>query len=72
MVYTFSCPMPCNKRIKVNANNDDDAITKIITAGAVSCRNQINLSCSEEYTHCLPPLNEKYLKEIVKMSMKAE
>jgi hypothetical protein len=72
MVYTFSCPLPCDKSIKVNASCDDDAIKKIITAGAINCRNELNRSCSEKHTYCLPPLKEKHLQEIVKLSMKTE
>jgi hypothetical protein len=72
MVYTFSCPVPCNKVIKVDANNDDDAIKKIITAGAINCRYSKKRSCSEKRGNYLPPLPEKYLKEIVQLSMKAE
>jgi hypothetical protein len=72
MVYTFSCPLPCNRVIKVDANNDDDAVIKIITAGAIRCRSIMKSSCQEKHTNYLPPLNEKNLKEIVMFSMYSE
>jgi len=68
MVYTFACPAPCNRVIMVDANNDDDAINKIIEAGAINCRNIKNTSCCEKVV-CLPPLPEKKLKDIVRLSM---
>ena len=72
MVYKFSCPVPCNRVIKVDANNDADAINKIITAGAINCRSVTNRSCREKHTSYLPPLKEKFLKEIVMLSMQSE
>ena len=72
MIYTFSCPLPCNRVIKVDANNDDDAIKKIITAGAINCRSVTNRSCHEKHMSYLPPLKEKLLKEIVMFSMQSE
>jgi len=35
MTYSFACPVPCNYEIKVDAKNGDDAINKIIMAGAI-------------------------------------
>ena len=39
MTYTFSCPAPCNRVIRVDAHDDEDAVGKIIQAGAMTCRN---------------------------------
>jgi hypothetical protein len=72
MVYTFACPIPCRRVIKVDANTDDEAITKILAAGAVSCRNMANLKdCDEEHRH-MPALHEEQLREIVRFSMESE
>jgi hypothetical protein len=72
MVYTFACPIPCRRVIKVDANTADEAITKILAAGAVSCRNMANLKdCDEEHRH-MPVLDEGQLREIVRFSMESE
>jgi hypothetical protein len=72
MVYTFACPIPCRRVIKVDANTDDEAITKILAAGAVSCRNMANRKdCEEEHRH-MPVLHEEQLREIVRFSMESE
>jgi hypothetical protein len=71
MVYTFACPAPCSRVIMVDAHNDDDAITKIIGAGAIICRNIRNSSCCEKVPH-LPPLPENKLREIVQLCMNVE
>jgi hypothetical protein len=71
MVYKFVCPAPCNREIMVDATNDDDAINKIIGAGAINCRNIENTPCCKKVLH-LPPLSEKELREIVRLSMNVE
>ena len=72
MVYTFACPIPCRRVIKVDANTDDEAITKILAAGAVSCRNMATFKdCEEEHRH-MPVLHEEQLREIVRLSMEPE
>jgi len=68
MVYTFSCPAPCSQVIMVDANNDDDAVNKIIGAGAINCRNMKNTPCCKKVLH-LPPLPEKKLRDIVRLCM---
>jgi len=40
MTYTFSCPAPCTRVIRIDARNDEDAVGKIIKAGAMTCRNR--------------------------------
>ena len=71
MVYTFSCPAPCHWIIKVEAKNDNDAVNKIIGAGAINCRNINNTPCCNKVLH-LPPLPEENLKEIVRLCMNVE
>lgn len=72
MIYTFACPVPCNRVIKVYANTDDDAINKIIVAGAMSCRNMANKKYCEKGRHNMPSLPEEQLREIVRLSMESE
>jgi hypothetical protein len=71
MNYTFSCPAPCSRVIMVEANNDDDAVNKIIGAGAINCRSIKNESSCKKVHH-LSPLKEKDLREIVKLCMIVE
>jgi hypothetical protein len=68
MVYKFACPAPCSRVIMVDANSDDDAVNKIIGAGAINCRNVDDTSCCKKVFH-LPPLPEKDLRDIVRMCM---
>ncbi len=68
MFYTFACPAPCSRVITVDANNGDEAVNKIIDAGALSCRNIKNTSCCKKVHH-LSPLTEKKLRDIVRLCM---
>ncbi len=72
MVYTFACPVPCNRVIKVYAKTDDDAIDKIIIAGAMSCRNMTNRTYCEYNPYDMTSLPEEQLREIVRLSMESE
>jgi len=71
MVYTFTCPAPCSRVIMVDAHNDDDAVNKIIGAGAINCRNMKCITCCKKVTH-LSPLPEEKLRDIVRLCMTAE
>jgi len=71
VVYTFACPAPCSRLIKVDANNDDDAVNKIIGAGAINCRHMKNMPCCEKVLY-LPPLQEENLRDIVRLCMNVE
>lgn len=71
VIYSFVCPIPCNKEIRVYANNDDDAIHKIITSGALRCRNISHQCYCEEQSDPLGPISEEQLKNIVQLSMRA-
>jgi hypothetical protein len=55
----------------VDANDDDDAVSKILGAGAISCRNIKNIPCCKKVLH-LPPLPEKKLRDIVRLCMNIE
>ncbi len=72
MVYTFACPVPCKRIIKVYATTDDDAVKKIIAAGAISCRNNSTPSCCENRHRHMPSLPQNQLMEIVRVSMELE
>ena len=72
MTYNFSCPAPCSRVIRVEAHDDEDAVEKIIQAGAMTCRKRgSNDPC--DTTHLvLTPLPEMQLRELVRLSMRAE
>jgi hypothetical protein len=72
LTYNFSCPAPCSRVIRVEAHDDEDAVEKIIQAGAMTCRNRgSNDPC--DTTHLvLTPLPEKQLRALVRLSMRAE
>jgi hypothetical protein len=72
MTYSFSCSVSCNYEIKVDAINGDDAINKIITAGAISCRNINNRCHREKANHNMPPIKEEQLRNIVRLCMREE
>jgi len=72
MTYSFACPVPCNYEIKVDAEDSDDAIKKIIMAGAIRCRNINNRCYCEKANHHMPPIKEEQLRNIVRLCMKEE
>jgi len=69
MIYRFVCPSPCKREIIINADDDAEAIMKIIAAGALSCRNMACRSYCEIYHKAMPSLPENRLREIVRVSM---
>jgi hypothetical protein len=72
MTYAFACPVPCNREIRVEAKDNLDAIDKIITAGAISCRNSKN-QCICKLAHFrLPPIPEEQLRNIVSLCIREE
>ena len=72
MTYTFSCPAPCSRLIRVEAHDDDDAIVKIIQAGAMTCRNGGSQDPCNTTHLVMTPLPERQLREVVRLSMRAE
>jgi len=72
MTYTFACPMPCSRVIRIDANDADDAVRKIVKAGGMACRNgESPRSCGEGHPH-MPPLPERRLRDLVRFIMKEE
>jgi len=72
MTYTFSCPAPCRRVIRVEARDDEDAVWKIIKAGAMTCRNKRSDGPCDSTHPALPPLPERQLRDVVRLSMQAE
>jgi hypothetical protein len=70
MTYTFECPIPCNREIRVDAKNDEDAVTKLIGAGALCCRNAKFRCHCEKTGQNMSSLSEENIKQIVSMSMR--
>jgi len=72
MTYNFSCPAPCSRVIRVEAHDDEDAVEKIIQAGAMTCRNRGSDEPCDTTHLVLTPLPEMQLREVVRLSMQAE
>ena len=72
MTYTFSCPAPCSRVIRVEARDDEDAVWKIIKAGAMTCRNRGSDSPCDTTHPIMSPLPERQLTDVVRLSMQAE
>ena len=72
MTYTFSCPAPCRRVIRVEARDDEDAVRKIIKAGAMTCRNGGSDGPCDATHPIMPPLPERQLRDVVRLSMRAE
>lgn len=72
MTYTFMCPSPCNRMIRIDAGSDDDAVRKLIRAGAVECRTAGGQSACKKATIRLSLLTVRQLHEVVRLSMTAE
>jgi hypothetical protein len=61
MQYSFKCPAPCNYEIKVDAQNDDEAVNKLMAAGKVHVKD----------AHAnMPPMPEQKMKDMFKAGMK--
>ena len=72
MNYLFTCPVPCNREIKVDARDNVEAVEKIILAGAISCRNINNRRYCEQAHFYLSPIPKEQLRYIVTLSMREE
>ncbi len=72
MNYSFTCPAPCNREIKVQANDNLDAVEKIIMAGAISCRNVHNQCSCTQAPFGMSPIPEDQLRRIVSLCMQEE
>lgn len=65
--YSFLCPFPCRDEIRVEARNLEDAINKIIKAGALRCRNSYARCHCEKIDHEMPPIPPEHLKNLVRL-----
>ena len=72
MTYSFSCPIPCNHDILIDAENDNDATIRFIMEGAFRCRNAKYHCHCEKAQHRFPPMSEEQLKKIVKTCLREE
>jgi predicted small metal-binding protein len=61
MQYAFTCPAPCNHEMKVDAQNDDEAINKLMTAGKAHAK---------EAHPNMPPMTDAQIKNMLKAGMK--
>jgi hypothetical protein len=61
MNYSFKCPAPCNQELKVYAQNDDEAMGKLMAAGKVHIK---------EVHPNMPPMPEQQMKDMLKKGMK--
>ena len=61
MKYSFTCPAPCNYEVKVDARDDDEAISKLMAAGKVHAKTPIPN---------MPPMSEQQMKDMLKSGMK--
>jgi hypothetical protein len=59
--YSFKCPAPCNEEIKVDAENDDDAVKKLMVAGKA----HIKAAHPD-----MPPMTDEQMKSMLKAAMK--
>jgi hypothetical protein len=72
MIYNFSCPAPCRRVIRVDARNDDDAVVKIIKAGAMTCRNRASDNTCDTTRPVMSPWTDLQLRGVVRLIMRAE
>jgi len=63
MNYSMTCPNPCNQVIRVDAQNDDEAINKLMEAG----KEHLKAKHPE-----MPPMPEAHMISMLKANMKKE
>ncbi len=68
--YSFTCPFPCTNKINVDAENRDDAVMKIVMAGAMSCRNLTYQCYCEKSNVNLYPIPDEELISTVNHQMR--
>ena len=70
MIYSFACPAPCSRKLEVDACDHCEAIEKVITAGAISCRN-VDFRCTcDQASLNMPPIPVDQLRSIVGLSIR--
>ena len=72
MVYRYACPSPCRRVVTVHADTDEEAIERLIGAGAMGCRNLAYRNECREGHHHMPLLSEVQLRQIILWGMEAE
>jgi len=76
MTYSVVCPYPCRYEIRIDAMNNEDAVMKFLTAGALSCRNNDHqCNCEKVQNNTSPPTSpiaEEKLKHIVSTCIREE
>ena len=72
MIYTFSCPAPCRRVIRVDARNDDVAVGKLIKAGAMTCRNRASDNTCDTTRPVMSLWTNVQLRGVVRLIMRAE
>ena len=72
MIYNFSCPAPCRRVIRVDARNDDDAVGKLIKAGAMTCRTKSSDDTCDTTRPVMSPWTDIQLRGVVRLIMRAE
>jgi hypothetical protein len=58
--------------IRVDARNDDDAVGKIIKAGAMTCRNRASDNTCDTTRPVMSPWTDLQLRGVVRLIMRAE
>jgi hypothetical protein len=58
--------------IRVDARNDDDAVKKIIKAGAMTCRNRASDNTCDTTRPVMSPWTDLQLRGVVRLIMRAE
>jgi predicted small metal-binding protein len=60
MKYSITCPAPCNHEIKVEAQNDDEGISKLVVAAKIHAKE----------AHPGMSMSDQEMKDMVRASMK--
>ena len=60
MDYSMTCPATCNQVVKVNAKNDEEAISKLIRAGKAHMK---------ESHPKMPPMSDEQMTKMLKVGM---
>ncbi len=71
MMYSFSCPTPCDRVIRVAARDAEEAVRKIIREGGLTCRIGGNRPCKSPHPQ-LSPLPDGELRGTIRFMMKPD
>ena len=67
--FSFTCPAPCHREIKVDAYDNLDAVEKVITAGAICCRNAAYRCNCDQAPFPMSPIPVDELRRIVSLGI---